>query len=92
VSIKYLDIPDLDKLIDGLEKKWGISTMEMLGKSAVRGNIPEIVLLQWETYVRQRILLREHYKKLRADYLSHIPRSSGSGKALTPKELSELAA
>lgn len=92
MSIKYLDLPDLDKLIEGLEKKWGISTMEMLGKSSVRENIPEVVLLKWETYVRQRLLLREHYAKLRADYLSHIPRSSGSGNRLTSKELSELAA
>jgi hypothetical protein len=91
VPVKYLDLPDLDKRIEGLEKKWNISTMEMLGNPAVRVNIPETVLLKWETYVRQRLILREHYGKLRADYLSHIPRS-GSGNTLTPQELSELAA
>jgi hypothetical protein len=91
VPVKYLDLPDLDKLIEGLEKKWNISTMEMLGNPSARVSIPEIVLLKWETYVRQRLILREHYERLRADYLSHIPRTE-SGNSVTPQELSELAA
>jgi hypothetical protein len=91
VSTTYLDLPDLDDLIRGLEKKWAILSMEMLVNPSVRAKIPEHVLLRWEAYIRQRLQLREHYEKLRANYLSHIPQSE-SGNELTPKDMSELAA
>jgi len=87
----FLDLADLDKLIHELETEWKADSIDMLRDQSVRSRIPEHVLLRWETYIRQRLYLREYDREIHADYLSRIPRSK-DGNRLTPKELSELAA
>jgi hypothetical protein len=87
----YLDIADLDNLIAGLEQRWNVQSIDMLRDASIRAQIPEIVLLRWETFIRQRIVLREHDGQVRSKYLSNIPKSDSENR-VTSKEMSELAA
>jgi len=88
----FLNLTDLDNIIRGLEKAWETSSVEMLKEESVRTRIPEDILLQWETYLRQRIHLRDLHEQLRTDYLSHVTHSSEARKAPTPSDQIELAA
>jgi hypothetical protein len=87
----YLDLADLDSLIKGLERRWGVESVDMLRDESIRALIPELALLRWETFIRQRIMLRDHDQQVRAKYLSNIPKSSSENR-VTSKEMSELAA
>jgi len=87
----HLDEADLNNLIADLENRWGAKSVDMLKDNSIRDRIPEIVLLRWETFIRQRIMLREHDGKVRSEYLSQIPKSSTQNR-VTSKEMSELAA
>ncbi len=87
----YLNLNDLDKLIEDLEQQWSAKSVDMLKDKSVRARVPEIVLLRWETFIKQRIVLREHDGRVRSEYLSRIPKSRAQNR-VTPKEMSELAA
>lgn len=87
----YLDLTDLDNIIKGLEKRWRVESVDMLRDESVRARIPELVLLRWETFIRQRIMLRDHDQQVRAKYLSNLPKSVSENR-VTSKEMSELAA
>lgn len=88
----FLNLTDLDNLIRTMEKTWDTSSVEMLRNESVRERIPEDVLLRWETYIRQRIHLRDASEQLRADYLAGVPRTTRSQRALTSKDQVDLAA
>ncbi|HEY3973741.1 MAG TPA: hypothetical protein VGM18_12100 [Candidatus Sulfotelmatobacter sp.] len=85
-----LNITDLDNLIRGLEDQYGISSLEMLKDTAARKKLSEDVLLRWETYVRQRLLLREVDAEVRSGYLAKV--KAKSKKSPTPGDQAALAA
>jgi hypothetical protein len=85
-----LNITDLDNLIRGFETLYGISTLEMLKDASTRKKISEDVLLRWETYVRQRVLLREADAQVRSQYLAKV--KAESKKSPTPSDQVSLAA
>jgi hypothetical protein len=91
MSITYLDLTDLDNRISEYENRWNVQSIDMLKDERVRSRIPESVLLRWETFVRQRVMLRQNDIEVRSVYLSNIPKSTAENH-LTSKELVDLAA
>jgi len=67
-----LNLTDLDNLIRGFEQRYGVSSVDMLKEPAVRNKISEDVLLRWETYVYQRVRLRDLSEETHRDYLSKV--------------------
>lgn len=67
-----LNLTDLDNIIRRFEQQYQITTVEMLKDSATRAKISEDVLLRWETYVEQRIRLRDASDETRRCYLSDV--------------------
>src|ERR1019366_6115550 len=72
----YLNLTDLDNRIRDLESRYKVTSYEMLRDDSVRSRISEDALLRWETYVRQRVYLRDLNDHRHSEYLSHI-RSKG---------------
>ena len=73
----YLNLTDLDKRIRDFESRYQITSYDMLRDDSARSRISEDVLLRWETYVRQRVYLRDLNDHRHSEYLSHI-RSKGT--------------
>lgn len=72
----FLNLTDLDNRIRDLENRYQTTSYEMLRDETVRSHISEDVLLRWETYIRQRVYLRDLNDHKHSEYLSHI-RSKG---------------
>lgn len=68
----YLNLTDLDNRIRDLEHRHQVTSYDMLKDESVRSRISEDVLLRWETYVRQRVYLRDLNNHRHSEYLSHI--------------------
>ena len=85
-----LNVTDLDNLIHRFEGKYKVSSVEMLRDQSVRANISEDVLLRWESYVRNRIALREIDEETRKHYLSNL--GPQSDKSDAPSDILALAA
>ena len=88
-----LNLTDLDNRIRGFEQKYAVSSVDMLKEKSVRDQIPEDDILRWETYVYQRVRLRDIYDQLRGDYLSKLPQpDSGSENFRKPASQLDLVA
>lgn len=85
-----LNLTDLDNLIHRFEEKYKASSIEMLRDQSVRAKISEDVLLRWESYVRNRIALREIDEETRKHYLSNL--GPQSDKSDAPSDILALAA
>jgi hypothetical protein len=88
-----LNLTDLDNRIRGYEQKYEVSSVDMLKEKSVRDQIPEDDILRWETYVYQRVRLRDVYDRLKGDYLSKLPqRDSASDSTRNPTNQLDLVA
>jgi hypothetical protein len=88
-----LNLTDLDNRIRGYEQKYAVSSVDMLKEKSVRDHIPEDDILRWETYVYQRVRLRDIYDRLRGDYLSKLPQGdSASDSVRNPANQLDLVA
>src|SRR5579859_7182713 len=54
-----LNLTDLDNIIRRFEKAYNVTSVAMLKDETVRSKISEDALLRWETYVEQRVRLRD---------------------------------
>jgi hypothetical protein len=70
-----LNLTDLDNIIRRFEQAYSVTSVDMLKDKAVRSKISEDVLLRWETYVNQRVRLRD------ASEQTHRPRRSAGGRS-----------
>ena len=80
-----LNLTDLDNIIRRFEQQYQVTSLEMLKNTAVRSKISEDVLLRWETYVEQRIRLRDASDRTHRCYLSDVEedhRGEKSGRRL----------
>jgi hypothetical protein len=84
----YLNLTDLDNRIRDLERQHGATSYDMLKDCSVRSRIPEDALLRWETYVRQRVYLRDLNNYRHSEYLNRIRSKSSRAKQQEPTELS----
>jgi hypothetical protein len=87
-----LNLADLDNLIAKFEQKYNVSSLQMLKDANVRKQIAEDVLLRWETYVGQRIQLRELYQHTHNEYLGKLKIEPDSGRSQAPSDEVALAA
>ena len=88
-----LNLTDLDNLIRDFEQRYAVSSVDMLKEKSTRDRIPEDDLLRWETYVYQRVRLRDMYDQMRGDYLSKLPGpDSSADKSRKPASQLDLAA
>lgn len=83
----YLNLTDLDNRIRDLERRYEVTSYDMLKDSSVRSRIPEDALLRWETYVRQRVYLRDENNCRHSEYLNHIRARVGRTKQAKSTEL-----
>jgi len=81
MSITMLNLTDLDNIIRSFEKRYGLSSMEMLRNEDFRAKTSEDVLLKWESYVNQRVWLRDSYEETHREYLSQVRVTEESNKS-----------
>ena len=84
-----LNLTDLDNLVRKYEQKYATSSVDMLKEKSIRDRIPEDDIMRWETYIYQRVGLRDASDEIRGGYLARLPQSDAvCDKA--PKHASEL--
>jgi hypothetical protein len=83
MRIVYRNLNDLDEVIRAYEKRYGISSVEMLKDSSVRSKINEDELLKWEAYLTQRRRLLDHNAEVHQHYLSQQTASTSKKRAAT---------
>jgi hypothetical protein len=76
-----LNLTDLDNIIRRFEKTYNATSVDMLKDEAVRSKISEDALLRWETYVEQRIRLRDLSEHTHRHYLSKVEADHRTGKS-----------
>ncbi len=86
-----LGLPELDALIQGLEQKYGISTLDFFsgGEESISG-IEEDDIFKWEAYTSLRLELRRTNTEVSSDYLSQL--KLRASKTPTPEDQILLAA
>lgn len=81
MTMRMLNLTDLDNTIRSFEKLYGVSSLEMLRDEAFRAKVSEDVLLRWEAYVSQRGWLREAYDTTHREYLSQLKQVQEKSRA-----------
>jgi hypothetical protein len=86
-----LGLPELDALIQGLEDKYGITTLQFFsgGEDCLSG-IEEDDIFKWEAYESMRSSLKRANAEVTSDYLSKL--KVRAAKSPTPEDQVLLAA
>jgi len=87
-----LNLTDLDNIIRRFEQAYNATSVDMLKDEAVRSKISEDVLLRWETYVNQRVRLRDVSEQTHRDYLSNVEENHRSAKSAPLSRQAAVAA
>ncbi len=87
-----LNLTDLDNIIRRLEQLYQVSSVDMLKDEAVRSKISEDVLLRWETYVEQRVRLRDVSEQTHRCYLSDVEEDHRASKSERLNQQAAVAA
>jgi hypothetical protein len=77
----FLNLTDLDNIIRRFEKAYNVSSVDMLKDEATRAKISEDALLRWETYLEQRVRLRDLSEQTHRQYLSNLEEDHRASKS-----------
>lgn len=92
MAITFLNLNDLDDRIHEFERRYDTTSVEMLKDESKRSQIPEDVLLKWETYITQRLHLREINRDRHSSYLGSLTAGRKSAPSKTEADELSLAA
>jgi hypothetical protein len=81
---------DVEEMIDGFERKYGMSSPEFFGSEEAKQRVPEDDAFRWEALIYHRFALKEEYQEVRSEYLAHLGRPTGVVRA--DRENQELLA
>jgi hypothetical protein len=71
-----LSLNDVEEMILGFERKYGISSADFFGDSEGKKHVPEDDIFQWDMLIYHRLALRESSQEIRSVYLTHLGRSA----------------
>jgi hypothetical protein len=78
-----LSLNDVEEMILGFERRYGVSSAEFFRDDELRRQLPEDDVFRWEALIDHRFALKESYQELHSAYLTHLGQS---GEARTDKE------
>jgi len=85
-----LSLNDIEEMIRGFERKYGLSSPEFFGSQEIKQRLPEDDVFRWEALIYHRVALKETYQDVHSGYLAHLGRSPGEVRP--DKENQELLA
>ena len=85
-----LSLNDVEEMILGFERKYGLSSPDFFGSPDVKAALPEDDVFRWEALIYHRSALKETYQEVQGGYLSNLGRSSEEERA--DRENQELLA
>lgn len=88
----FLSLNDVEEMILGFERKYGLSSAEFFRDEEVRQQLPEDDVFRWDALIYHRLALKESYQEVRAAYLAHLGHSSEKGRPNRENQEELLAA
>ena len=85
-----LSLNDVEEMILGFERKYGLSSPDFFGNPDVKQQLPEDDVFRWEALIYHRSALKETYQEVQSGYLTHLGQSPEEARA--DKETQELLA
>jgi hypothetical protein len=73
----FLSLNDVEEMILGFERKYGLSSAEFFRDEEVRERLPEDDVFRWDALIYHRLALKESYQEVRCTYLTQLGQSSG---------------
>jgi len=71
-----LTLNDVEEMILGFERQYGISSAEFFRNEEVRRTLPEDDVFRLEALIDHRLALRESYQVVHSEYLTRLIQSS----------------
>ncbi len=78
---------DVDEMISGFERKYGVSSVEFFRNQEIRQRLPEDDVFRWEALIDHRLALRESYQEVHSGYLAHLSPSKEIRSDVETQEL-----
>jgi hypothetical protein len=72
---QVLTLLEVEELIHKFEEKYQVSTTEFLMNTALRANMFDDEVFQWEAFNAHRDELERAAEEVRSDYLKHLKKS-----------------
>jgi len=87
-----LSLSDVEEMILGFERKYGISSTEFFRDEKIRQELPEDDVFSWDAAIYHRLALRETYREVHGAYLNQLGHSSTEARPDKEKQEELLAA
>jgi hypothetical protein len=71
-----LSLNDVEDMILGFERKYGVSSADFFGDPEVKKLVPEDDIFQWDMLIYHRLALKESSQEIRSAYLTNLGQSS----------------
>jgi len=85
-----LSLNDVEEMIFGFERKYGLSSPDFFGNPEAKQRVPEDDAFRWEALIYHRFALKETYQEVQSEYLARLGRSPEEVRA--DRETQELLA
>ena len=72
----FLSLNDVEEMITGFERKYGLSSTEFFRDEEVRQQLPEDDVFHWDALIYHRLALKETYQEVHSAYLNQLDQSS----------------
>jgi hypothetical protein len=72
-----LSLNDVEEMILGFERKYGLSSPDFFGSQEAKQRLPEDDVFRWEALIYHRSALKETNQEVHSAYLTHLSQSPG---------------